>query len=691
MAVLVLYGSSVADATLTNACDMALNTTGGTETSKTTTSSGSGNYAEVLSHGGSVSDNASLPAPTGHGWVYSPGAGSFANATWSASIAFGDAAYANSTLVVRFYKYSGGSYTSIGSIVGPSLTSNSRTVYSFTATTMPATTFIAGDLLYVDLFLNDTTGAGGDNPVIYVSTSATTGVANDMQITTSTFTASGGTTSKDLKTRIKLAAINTRDLGARLLLQFGTTSRGFLATRLRLSGLGGGNLSTRLVFSPPLGSFQNDLAINKQQIVQVFGPNGNFIDVWRDAPLLAGFKEAINAATTPLRIQLPRSFDNYDLAGQPGSRGTIAQGNIVQYTIFGPGLPATGKIRYQGIIDAFQPQISESGEESLLVTLTPQSSVIADHGTIGGKVFGQNGIPSSYVDPIVMFDWWFNNIDPVTGYTYAYPLKTYSLNPSTSGLTFSYAFFHENLQDIFTTVLQMLGPNWFFRINPDLSVTLAQTPTIPQHTFVIGQHITAPTYKQDWTQLKNVVHYMGASTDSPTTEGLALTGIIASPAGGSHLMVTAKGSDVATFGERLIFSSDTRVIDQPTLQQLANSQLAVLDQMQLRTTIRLIDYRGDTRSTIGYDIESLAVGDSCTIIDPTYAPISTHATVYWDVAQWNVDYWTYIQNSVLNQTTTIAALTYNFDYVDVELANLQPNQSAQLGRIQQRFSDFTMI
>src|ERR1041385_7971296 len=88
MAILTLYGSSIADATLTNACDMAT-TTGGTETSKTTTMSGSGSqvYAEIFSQGGSVTGVTSIPAtPTGHGWAYSPGAGTFANGNWSASV-----------------------------------------------------------------------------------------------------------------------------------------------------------------------------------------------------------------------------------------------------------------------------------------------------------------------------------------------------------------------------------------------------------------------------------------------------------------------------------------------------------------------------------------------------------------------------------------------------------------------------
>jgi hypothetical protein len=191
----VFYGSDVADATLTAACDMA-SATGGTETSKTSTyPSGAGVYNEVHSQGtASDSGAASIPStPTGKGWVASPGAGTFAAGNWSASVTISSAGWGGSAgttdITIRFFKYSGGTYTSIGTInVG--ITTTVKTTYSFAATSMPSTTFGSSDLLYVDLWWHDNSvDTGTDNPVIYESTSATTGVANDMQITTASFVA----------------------------------------------------------------------------------------------------------------------------------------------------------------------------------------------------------------------------------------------------------------------------------------------------------------------------------------------------------------------------------------------------------------------------------------------------------------------------------------------------------------------
>ncbi len=198
MASLVLRGSDVADATLTNACDMSLNTTGGAETSKTTTTTGFNIYAEFFSQGGSTTGFNAIPAtPSGKGWTYQPGAGTFANAAWSAtanlietggSSGGGD----NDDITIRFFRYDG-TYHSIGTILNntDSVTS-SKTAIAFSATTMPLVTFGSSDLLYVDLWWHDGGSIDTDNPAVYESTSSSTGVSGDMEITTSSFTASGG-------------------------------------------------------------------------------------------------------------------------------------------------------------------------------------------------------------------------------------------------------------------------------------------------------------------------------------------------------------------------------------------------------------------------------------------------------------------------------------------------------------------
>src|SRR5579885_1950374 len=255
-----------------------------------------------------------------------------------------------------------------------------------------------------------------------------------------------------------------------------------------------------------------DLSGYKQQIVRAYQPDGvTFINQITDAPLLAGFKESINSAIQPLRVTLPRKFDSFDEAGISGNLGTIGLGNIWQYWLYGPGLPSTGLLRYQGVVDRYEPQITENGEESVVVTLTPQSAAVGDQGLTGVQQFGSPNQSGTWPDPITHFTYWFTHNDPITGQPYVFPLTLDPTNPTSSGTTSQYTYSQQNMLSVFNTVIQQLPANWFWRPNPDLTTTLNVAPVTAQHQFIIGRHIVAPTYSKDVTQLSNYIQVLGAT------------------------------------------------------------------------------------------------------------------------------------------------------------------------------------
>lgn len=273
----------------------------------------------------------------------------------------------------------------------------------------------------------------------------------------------------------------------------------------------------------PSSSFV-DTTVYKTQQVFVYAPDGvTFIDVLHDAPLLAGFTETISAGISPIRVQLPRSFDYYDQPGAGGSHGTIAQGNVVKYYLFGPGLSTSGLLRYQGFIDTIEPEIHDSGEETVTITLIPFSSVLADHGISFSLGFGINGDSDSYIDPINMIKWFFNNTDSITGKTYMWPLTYDSAGSATSsGNKTSYMFQNQTIQSAFDDILLMLPTNWYYRVNPNNTFTVNAPHTYADHTLYVGKNIVNPQYRQDWSQMRNVVVFQGG-TPKGTTSG-ATTG-----------------------------------------------------------------------------------------------------------------------------------------------------------------------
>jgi hypothetical protein len=231
MATFTLYGSDVTNGTLATACTMAP-TTGGTETSIGTNCTVTGTtWLEIRSHGSAAATGfTAIQAPSGKGWGFAPGAGTFALGNWSASITLSCTGIGTVDLTVRFYKLSGGSYTSIGTINKTGIVT-AKTTYAFAATSMPATTFGAADLLYIDLWFHDTGNVINDFPIIYLTTSATVGVAGDMQITTSSFAIQR---IKDIASRFRLMSANkAKDIVSRFRLM-SAAARKDLASRFRL-------------------------------------------------------------------------------------------------------------------------------------------------------------------------------------------------------------------------------------------------------------------------------------------------------------------------------------------------------------------------------------------------------------------------------------------------------------------------
>lgn len=186
---LTLYGSSVAATTLATAAQLS-SATGGTETSVTTTAPASGSgYIEVLGLTGSSAVNAAIPSPSAKGFLWDVTTlegKTLASGPWTAAIGLLDSLGGGPTLsfTVRIYKRSsGGVFTLLGSLVlGASTIATTRTTYTLTGSTV-ASAFVTGDKLYADEWMQ-ANGWSSDPIHNFVTTSATQGLANDLQLIT---------------------------------------------------------------------------------------------------------------------------------------------------------------------------------------------------------------------------------------------------------------------------------------------------------------------------------------------------------------------------------------------------------------------------------------------------------------------------------------------------------------------------
>lgn len=192
MPVHTLYGTMTADTVLTVAKQFVADTAGGTEVSQQCDMNGGNNFGEVVFFFTNPTPNfTSIQPPTGRGMVWNkPGAGTFAAGNWSLAYTWSGPVADSVTLTWQLWRYSGGTYTAIGSVTGGLITiPATKTLFNFPSLSGSSSTFGANDLLYSTIWLDDSTGSGGDNPFSYLGTSVGTGgVTNDMMVTTTNFT-----------------------------------------------------------------------------------------------------------------------------------------------------------------------------------------------------------------------------------------------------------------------------------------------------------------------------------------------------------------------------------------------------------------------------------------------------------------------------------------------------------------------
>lgn len=445
-----------------------------------------------------------------------------------------------------------------------------------------------------------------------------------------------------------------------------------------------------------------DASYQKFQVAKVYDSSGNFLDVLRDAPCLQGYKEQINAAADAVRFTLPRRIDAYDGQYQPGSMNTLTEGNTVQYWLYGAGLPTTGFLRYQGVIDTITPSLNDNGGESVDVLLTPYSQVLGDHAVTSTVTFGTAGSSSTYIDSGQVFQSFFtgsykdstgttqSTIDSITTHPYANPYTLDPMSVAYTGQPIQFAFQNQDLLSSLSNVLLLSPANYFFRMNQDKTTYFGQIPTNATYTLMLGQHITSIQYSVDNVPRKNVIVVQGKGT----------------------VRATATGSSVSSIGERVHFKSDNRITDTNTAQLLANGILALYDQPQIRATVKIPDYRGDQQPGLGYDIEKFKVGQTVKISDAKAPPDSilgigstwgsfvwgagkwgppSNTPAIWGNFNWSSAVWGNSVGAVFNQIVPIMAIQYDYWSVTLELGWRQPTLNRKLYLLESAFNDATLV
>jgi hypothetical protein len=162
---------------------------------------------------------------------------------------------------------------------------------------------------------------------------------------------------------------------------------------------------------------------------------------------------------------------------------------------------------------------------------------------------------------------------------------------------------------------------------------------LPTHIFSLEKDILDAKFEKRIEDIVNVVLFTGGDTGSGT----------------NFYKKYSNQNSIDKYGYRAIRYTDQRVTTASTADTIANAILEVRSEPELRVTIEVLD--SNNEQGLGYDIESLQVGDTVAVRNVTQqVGLST-----WDVARWDEASWDYSIYNLSSLNMQIQRIEYNQD------------------------------
>lgn len=362
--------------------------------------------------------------------------------------------------------------------------------------------------------------------------------------------------------------------------------------------------------------------------------DGTFIDLW-PSTIIPSYSWPINGRQTSLTYILPRKF------GQAGERGEL--NDLDEDLVLGYYLESVvvdreepyGVIVHSGRIEEYT--ISDPAADGIAITIMPNASNFMDH-----FVFG----PIEFVDedPTNMFLYFLNN-----GYL---PGLTWDNSNPLVGQKFTITFEKQRVGDIVDQIRQISGANWFWRVNPDNTVTYNKWSLKSATHSIAGSNVSVINYVRSKIDTKYRVFLFGA--EARDEFGFLLDRIYA--------VATEPGYD-PTVNPRDLFYTDSRITDTGTAERIANALLEFHKRELIETEIEIIDSNQDVEH--GYDIETIKPGDTLEVFNPQ----ATYNRTRWGQFDYGTEPWGNEYAGLVQGPLVVAEINYLGRSIKVKLTN----------------------
>ena len=374
---------------------------------------------------------------------------------------------------------------------------------------------------------------------------------------------------------------------------------------------------------------------NKEILYKIFESDGTFVTTWIDVISDLSFIETINGGLSELKVELGRKESEY------GEGDDVKFGNLIEVWVFDKD-DSVGVQVYGGILTSYIPKVDGSKE-------TVEVVFLSYHWELNQyilEVAGDTEVDYLTQDPTVIFR------DLLDKFTAAGGTADHKTGTTTlTATSVSYTFNTITYQGALKKVLELCPENWYYRVGADGTVYMDEKSATAEHTFTIGKEISFYVPEKRTDAIVNTIYFRGGDTGG----GVML-----------YKKFTNSGS-ITNFGIRAISVIDSRVTVEATANTICNRILDEKNASEIRVQVKILDDNGEV-GEMGYDIETIHVGQTCEIKNATDKGYNL-----WDVMLWDEDAWDYEITNASSIILQIMRIEYNPNYVILELSNRQPD------------------
>lgn len=284
-----------------------------------------------------------------------------------------------------------------------------------------------------------------------------------------------------------------------------------------------------------------------------------------------------------------------------------------------------------------------------------QASDVAAFADLGGDLFiltysstGSTSSTYSSSDPSTILKSIIDNYNTQGG------MITYTASSiDLTNTSVNYTFNANTVLEGINKCLDLAPPGWYWYIDQVNNILhFHHQSSSAQQTFTLGKNIRNLAVEKRAQDIVNIVYFIGG------------------PTGGVNLYKKSTlQSSVNLYGRHAIRWNDNNVTDSATAGIISNSILTERSQVELRIDIDIIDDGGNTSSGLGFDIESVTLGES---VGFRSLGVGTGATL-WDVAKWDVAKWDFDITDLTSVVVQVTKIDYRPDILHLSLSSVPPD------------------